>query len=280
VDRRPFGLWNRHGIQTFANFEKGIFIIKDTGGLNLSWGNSEAIVAQVEKMIKREGIGNLLADGVKAAAEKIGKNAGQYAMHAGGQELPMHDGRNDPGFALHYTVEPTPGRHTMGSLMYYEMYQLWKKIKILPKPAMIYSKDSKYTVDEEKTIKAAACSKFMNVANVTGLCIFGALLGVHRLPIFEWLNAAAGWKKTPEAYMEIGERIQTFKQAFNVKHGVTPKNLKPNQRTLGLPPQDEGANKGRSVDIDKLVRDYREHFGWDVRMGKPSAKKLKNLGLK
>lgn len=260
-------------------FEKGILKPEDTDGLKLTWGNTDAIVALIEKMIKREGIGDLLADGVKAAAEKIGKNAGRYAMHAGGQELPMHDGRNDPGFALHYSVEPTPGRHTMGSMMYYEMYQLWKKIKGLPKPGLIYSKDSKYTADAEKTIKAAACSKFMNVANGTGLCLFGALLGVHRLPIFEWLNAATGWKKTPEDYMEIGERIQTLKQAFNIKHSVTPKNLKPNKRTLGLPPQDEGANKGRSVDIDTLIRDYRAHFGWDVHTGKPFAKKLKDLGI-
>jgi len=103
-------------------------------------GNTKAIVALIEKMIKREGIVDVLADGVKVAAEKIGKSAGRFAMHAGGPELPMHDGRNDSGFALHYSVEATPGRHTMGSLMYYDMYQLWEKIKSLPKPGMVYSK--------------------------------------------------------------------------------------------------------------------------------------------
>ncbi|MFZ2634037.1 MAG: aldehyde ferredoxin oxidoreductase family protein [Desulfosalsimonadaceae bacterium] len=260
-------------------FEKGILKPEDTGGLELTWGNTKAIVALIEKMIKREGIGDLLADGVKAAAEKIGKDAGRYAMHAGGQELPMHDGRNDPGFALHYSVEATPGRHTMGSLMYYDMYGLWKKIKGLPSPGIVYSKNSKYTVDEEKAIKAAACSKFMNIANGSGLCLFGALLGVHRLPVFEWLNAATGWEKTPEAYMEIGERIQTLKQAFNVKHSVDPKSLKPNERTLGLPPQAEGANKGRSVAIDSLIKDYRKLFGWNVHTGKPTVKKMKDLGI-
>ena len=260
-------------------FEKGILTPKETDGLELTWGNTKAIVALIEKMIKREGIGDVLADGVKAAAEKIGKSAGRYAMHAGGQELPMHDGRNDPGFALHYSVEATPGRHTMGSLMYYDMYQLWKKIKSLPKPGIVYSKNSKYKADAEKTIKAAACSKFMNVANATGLCLFGAFLGLHRLPLFEWINAATGWEKTPEDYMEIGERIQTLKQAFNVKHGVDPKSLKPNERTLGLPPQEKGANKGRTVDIDKLIKGYWKHFGWNVHTGKPTAKKLKELGI-
>lgn len=108
-------------------YEKGIITKKETGGLDLTWGNSSAIVALVEKIVKREGIGDLLADGSKVAAKKIGKNSMQYAIQAGGQELAMHDGRNDPGFALHNCVEPTPGRHTIGSQLYYEMFQLWKK---------------------------------------------------------------------------------------------------------------------------------------------------------
>lgn len=260
-------------------YENGILTLDDTNGLELTWGNTEAIVALIKKMIKREGIGDLLADGVKVAAEKIGNGADKYAMHAGGQELPMHDGRNDPGFALHYSVEPTPGRHTMGSIMYYDMYQLWKKIKTLPKPGLVYSKNSKYQADEDKAIKAAACSKLMNVANGAGLCLFGAFLGLHRLPLFEWLNAATGWKKTPEDYMEIGERIQTLKQAFNVKHGVDPKRYMPNERTIGLPPQKKGANKGRSVDIDKMVAGYWSQFGWDVQTGKPTVEKLDDLGI-
>jgi aldehyde:ferredoxin oxidoreductase len=260
-------------------YENGILTLDDTNGLELTWGNTKEIVALIEKMIKREGIGDLLADGVKVAAEKIGKGSDKFAMHAGGQELPMHDGRNDPGFALHYSVEPTPGRHTMGSIMYYDMYQLWKKIKTLPKPGLVYSKNSKYQADEDKAIKAATCSKFMNVANGAGLCLFGAFLGLHRLPLFEWLNAATGWEKTPEDYMEIGERIQTLKQAFNVKHGVDPKKYMPNQRTIGMPPQKKGANKGRSVDIDKMIKDYWNQFGWDVQTGKPTAGKLDDLGI-
>ncbi|NOY70753.1 MAG: aldehyde ferredoxin oxidoreductase family protein [Deltaproteobacteria bacterium] len=251
-------------------YEKKALKPGETNGLKLKWGDTKTIVALVEKMIKREGIGDILADGVKKAAERIGKGAQKYAMHAGGQELPMHDGRNDPGFALHYSVEATPGRHTMGAFMYYDMFQLWKKIKSLPSPGLMYSKDSKYVADEEKVIKAAACSKFMNVANGAGLCLFGAFLGLHRLPLFEWINAATGWDKTPEEYLEMGAAIQTLKQAFNVKQGVDPKSLKPNKRTLGEPPQENGPNKGRSVEIDELMKRYWEHFGWDPETGKPA----------
>jgi aldehyde:ferredoxin oxidoreductase len=256
-------------------FEKGILTEKDTDGLKLTWGNSEAIQALIQKMIHREGVGDLLADGSKFAAERIGNGAGNFAMHAGGQDLPMHDGRNDPGFALHYSVEPTPGRHTIGAQLYYEMYQLWKKVKGLPKPKILYHKDKKFEADEEKAVIAAACSKYMNIMNGAGLCIFGAFLGATRVPLFDWLNAATGWKKTPEEYMEIGGAIQTLRQAFNIKHGVTPKSFVVPDRVLGREPLAEGANKGRSVDIEPMMRDYWRQFGWDETSGRPTEDVIK-----
>ena len=124
---------------------------------------------------------HLLADGVKRAAERLGRGAEAYAIHAGGQELPMHDSRFDPGFAVHYAVEANPGRHTIGSQMYYEMYRLWKKDKSLPRPWLMYRKKSKYKVSEKKAIEAAACSKFMNVLNGAGGCAFGAQIGTDRI---------------------------------------------------------------------------------------------------
>jgi aldehyde:ferredoxin oxidoreductase len=250
-------------------YEKGILTKEDTDGLELTWGNTDAMLSLLDKMIAREGIGDLLADGVKRAAELIGKGSEEYAIHAGGQELPMHDSRFDPGLAVHYAVEATPGRHTIGSQLYYEMFRLWKKDKFLPRPWLVYRKSSKYKVTEKKAMEAAACSKFMNVLNGAGGCAFGAQIGVDRFPIFEWLNAATGWDKTPEEYMSIGKRLQTLKQAFNIKHGIDPKSTKPNPRALGQPSQSEGANKNRRVDIDKMVGDYWRQFNWDPQTGKP-----------
>lgn len=260
-------------------YEKGILTKEDTGGIDLSWGNTEGILEVVRRMIAREGIGDVLADGVKAASRRIGQGSEAYAMHAGGQELAMHDGRNDPGFALHYSVEPTPGRHTMGSFIYYDMFQLWRKIKSLPKPGMIRTKDSKYKASLDQAVRAAACSKFMNVANGAGLCLFGALMGVHRLPIFEWLNAAAGWEKTPEEYMEMGEKIQTMKQAFNIRQGIEPAAMKASERALGRPPLERGANRGRSINVEKMMQDYWELFSWAPQTGKPTEEAMNRLGM-
>jgi aldehyde:ferredoxin oxidoreductase len=260
-------------------YENGILTREDTGGLELTWGNTGAIIALIEKMVKREGIGDILADGSKAAARKIGKGSMEYAIQAGGQEPAMHDGRGDPGFALHYSVEPTPGRHTIGSQLYYEMFQLWKVVKGLPKVKPLYNKDEKYVADEGKTLQAAACSKYMNIVNACGMCLFGVFLGIKRIPTFDWINAATGWDLSPNDYMDIGERIQTIKQAFNVKHGIEPRDFKLSDRALGVPPLTEGANKGRSVAIDKLRRDYWQHFGWDQETGKPTEAALKRLGI-
>jgi aldehyde:ferredoxin oxidoreductase len=262
-------------------YEHGILTKEDTNGIDLTWGNVNGIIALIDMMIRREGIGDILADGTKVAAEKIGKGAHQYAIHAGGQEPAMHDSRQDPGFGVHYSVDPTPGRHTIGSQLYYEMFQLWKRVKGIPKklPLWLYTKNSRYKATIEKAQEEAACSKFMNVINGSGLCMFGTFLGTTRIPSFEWLNAATGWSKTPNEYMEIGEHIQTIKQAFNIKHGVDPKEKFLHKRALGNPPQQEGANKGRTVLIEKMAGDYWEQFGWDRETGKPTKESLSRLGI-
>jgi aldehyde:ferredoxin oxidoreductase len=283
-------LLNRAGMDTISAgataafaiecYERGILTQKDTDGLELTWGNTQAMVALIEKMVKREGIGDILADGTKVAAAKIGRGSELCLVHAGGQEPAMHDGRNDPGFNVHYSVEPTPGRHTIGAHLYYEMFQLWKRVKGLPKPTPLFTKNSKYKIDEEKAQVAAACSKFMNLGNGAGMCMFGLFLGAKRIPTFDWLNAATGWKLTPNEYMDIGERIQTIKQAFNVKHGIEPKNNFISNRAQGYPPQREGANKGRVVDVERLASGYWEQFGWDKTNGKPKEETLQKLGIK
>ena len=78
----------------------------------MTWGNHKSIVAMVEKLAKREGFGDILADGVKKAAERIGKGAEKYAMHIAGQEFPAHDPKLSYSFAIGYRMDATPGRHT------------------------------------------------------------------------------------------------------------------------------------------------------------------------
>ena len=185
----------------FEAFEKGWITLEQTGGLELKWGDPNAVVSLLKLMISREGIGDLLADGVVAAAKRIGNGSQQAAMHAGGQELSYHDTRLDPGYALHMSVDPTPGKHTTGSQMYYEMYRLWKVDNTLPSIPMFYSKDSKYSNGYEKARAAVGNSEWTWLYSAAGLCMFGANLGADRMPVFAWLEAATGWQKTPREYL-------------------------------------------------------------------------------
>jgi aldehyde:ferredoxin oxidoreductase len=157
------------------------------------------------------------------------------------------------------------------------MFQLWKRVRGLPRPPLVYHKDRKYVADEEKAVMAAACSRFMNVANGAGLCMFGLFLGAARIPTFEWLNAATGWRKTPEEYMAIGAAIQDLKQRFNVKHGIDPRSFRAVDRVVGRPPQNRGANKGRTMDIEKMRSDYWRQCGWDCKTGKPISREATHV---
>jgi len=102
-------------------FENGLISIDDTSGLELKWGNSKAILHLVNKIILREGIGDLLADGVKIAVEKIGEESESYAINSLGSEIPMHDPRYYESLAFSYAFDPTPGRHTTASIDYAEI---------------------------------------------------------------------------------------------------------------------------------------------------------------
>jgi aldehyde:ferredoxin oxidoreductase len=260
-------------------FENGILTTSETGGLELTWGNTPAIVRLVEMMVAREGIGDLLADGVKVASEKIGRGAAQYAIHAGGQELPMHDPRMDPGYGLHYSVEPMPGRHTAGSQNFYAMNALWEKLDEYPRPPDKFPVEDRFRADIEKAWQARGNSLLKQVLDGAGLCFFCTVMNVTRFPLFEYLNAATGWEKTPREYMQIGQRIQTLKQLFNLRHGVDPWDLKMHPIACGDPPLTDGPNRGRRFDLDQMMRDTWYVLGWDPETGIPTPATLEALGL-
>lgn len=282
-------LLNRAGMDTISAggtvafamecYEKGILTKADTGGIDLRWGNVDGVLELVKLMIAREGIGDLLADGSKKAADKIGQGSEVFAIHSGGQELAMHDPRNDPGYGLHSAVDPTPGRHTVGSQQYYEMWRLWKKVPSAPKPPMLYSKNSKYAKEEEKGLAAAYAGQYVALFNALGLCLFGSFTGTDRLNIFESINAATGWKYTPQEYMDKGNIIQSMRQQFNIREGLPSMTDKIARRAIGIPAMKQGANKGRSFDVKKMELSYRKNLGWDESSGKPNPTIFAGLGL-
>jgi len=260
-------------------YEQGLITKEDTGGLDLSWGNTKSIIELVRRMITREGIGDILADGSKQAAKNLHIRDTEAVVTAGGSEMAMHDPRMDAGFGLHASVDPTPGRHTTGAFMYYDMYRLWTRVKGLPKPTLLYSKKKTFVPTAEMGRKSVAMSEYMNLYNALGVCMFGTHLGADRLPLFEWANAVTGWDLTPEDYMQIGRRILTLRQMFNVKQGIKPSEIRVSSRALGLPPLNSGPNKGNHIDLDGMRSFYWSAVGWNIETGIPTPETIKALGL-
>jgi aldehyde:ferredoxin oxidoreductase len=259
-------------------YEKGVLTKDDLDGIDLVWGNADSIVKLIDKMIKREGVGDILADGCKKASERLNEGK-EFAMHAGGQELPAHDSRFDPGLAIAYAIEPTPGRHTIYSYTYLDLFDLPKIVKSLPPLPAYTTAKNKYADNMARIKQLVASSQYMQFVNGIGACFFGAQMG-GELDLPAYVNAVTGWNKTPEEYLKIGERIQNLRQAFNIKQGIKPMTDFPlPDRAWGKPPLDYGPFKGVTVNIKSLHNDFLDCIGWDRETAVPTKAKLVELGL-
>jgi aldehyde:ferredoxin oxidoreductase len=250
-------------------FEHGLLTEQDTDGLRLRWGDPQAIKRLVQMIVSREGIGDVLADGVKRASQRIGRGSEQYAFHAGGQELPMHDPRKDPGYGVQYVGDPTPGRHTIGSNSMYDIFRLWTRVSWAPEPPRSYPDADRYQASPDNGLKMAACGMYKMVLDGAGLCIFGAQMGVDRLPVFELLNAATGWSLSPDEYMEIGRHVESLRQVFNIRQSVEPASVQTNPLVHGAPPAAAGPLKGKQFDLYAMRSEYWRAMKWDPQTGYP-----------
>jgi len=259
-------------------FENGVLSKDDMDGLEPTWGNSAAIIALTEKIIRREGVGDLLADGVKRAAEKIGDAAKPFAVHCGGVEPAMHDPKFDPGFGASYVCEPTPGRHTISSLQYLELQRLEKQFSRARKIGAFSTRKQKHRYDDKgEALAVDSCYKML--IDCAGACFFGTQVG-GPLPLCDWMNAATGWDLSADEYLTIGERVEQLRHAFNVREGLNPlRDFRPHPRIYGDPPQEKGPAKNVTLDIDALGRDFYQALDWDPETGIPSLERLEVLGL-
>ncbi|MBU2511082.1 aldehyde ferredoxin oxidoreductase family protein [bacterium] len=281
-------LLNRGGLDTISTggvvafavecYENGILTGVETDGLELTWGNTEAIIALVKKIIARDGIGDILADGVRIAAQKIGKGSEKFAIHAGGQELPMHDPKIDPMLGVVYSADPTPGRHTTSGGLYYKFSSLWEYVSWLPKQKKAPKADE-FIPSSEEALKNKAMTAYKMLVDGTGSCYYGMLTGEQHLRLFEYLNQVTGWNKTPDDYMEIGIRIQTMRQMFNARQKVDMTQFRMHERAIGNPPLKNGPVKGVTLRIDEMIPLYYQTWGWDEKSGRPKDETVEKLGL-
>jgi len=269
---------DRYGIDTISAgatiamaiecFENGLITKADTDGIEMTWGNHKAIVAMTEKLAKREGFGALLADGAKVAAEKIGKGADQYAIHIQGQELPAHDPKHAFNYATSYRLDPTPGRHFVGS-----------ELSDGPEhpSGLLPEFDLKSFAGRGEARRIG--NNFHQAVVCAGMCLFVYWAFPTIDPITEFMSAVTGWDITKDELLETGERITNLRQAFNIREGLNSLKFKVPERVVGIPPQQEGPVAGVTIDEETLGKDYFAAMDWDIKTAKPSKKKLQELGL-
>lgn len=262
-------------------FEHGLLTLEDTGGLDLRFGNAEAMVTMVEWIALRKGIGDLLAEGVMRAAEKIGGESHYFALHVKGQELPMHEPRGKYNVGMGYAISEIGADHLVvahdGMLANPEGIP-FKNAEPLgitePQPAL--------SVNDEKMRQFYILEKVTSFEKVIGYCFFGpAPRSYIRMDeVVESVNAATDWNLTLDDLLEVGERATNMARVFNAREGFSRKDDTLPERLFG--PLENGALMGEVFPRDEFESALTVLYGlkgWNPETGMPTRDHLETLSL-
>lgn len=258
---------NRAGLDTISTgatiawaiecCENGVIDREETGGLELAWGNAEAIVEVTQAIAESSGFGAVLALGSQGAADKLGKGH-EYLQTVRGIELPMHDPRLYPGLARTYQFDPTPARHVKGGIGLTQGYLGPEK----------YRPEGSGPADVQATA-------FNEMLSSGGFCLFISYFGGAD-QVFPMVAAVTGFDM--QTLQSAAIRILTMRQAFNQREGLTRTDFKSPARSVGKPPFTTGPTAGGTVDSEALGDNFFAELGWDVKTGRPGREALQRLG--
>lgn len=268
---RANSLCDEYGLDTISTgvtiafamecYQRGIIKESDTGGLSLKWGDGEVINQLIKMIALREGFGDILAEGSKRAAAKIGKMSEKYAMQVKGLEIPGYDPRGAKGIGLNYATATRGADHNDGWTIAEELYN--DKVDRLTLEGK--GKLTKEIQDKAKAIDSAI------------FCMFALDFGYTLEFISKSLTAITGMHITPEKIFEIGERISNLERIFALREGFSKKDDVLPERFINeeLP---FGSSKGEKVNLKRLLEDYYKVRDWDEN-GYPTKEKLERLKL-
>jgi aldehyde:ferredoxin oxidoreductase len=243
--------------------ERGLISQKDLEGLDLRFGNHQAMVAMIGRIGLREGLGDLLADGVRRAAERIGRGSEEFAMHVKGLELAAYDPRGAKGMGIAYATSPRGGCHERG-LISRETFGAPPAID----PLSISGKGLAAKEAQDETA----------VLDSLGVCVFPPHNdGMDLVQTASLFSFVVGEALSTEEMMAAGERIWNLERLFNLREGFARKDDTLPARLL-QEPMPMGPAKGHIVELDHLLQDYYRTRGWDEG-GVPTPQKLDKLGL-
>ena len=250
-------------------FEKGLITSKDLDGGQLRWGNPDDVLAVMEKIAKRQGFGDVLAEGSRSAAKKIGKNAEDCTVEIKGLEFPQYDARGAHGHGLSFMMSNRGACHvasTIGSVESNWVFT-WTDVGITG------GYDPKG--DEGKGELNVTCENLDMLTNSATMCRFG-LMSVSITDLAEALKAATGFDYDLDEIMECGGRIWMLLRGLNNLMGVTAADDRMPKRFLT--PHTDGPAAGSVPNVELMLKDYYKARGLDAN-GRPLKEKLNSLGL-
>ncbi len=250
-------------------FERGLLTEADLGGIRLTWGNGDAMIALLHKMGRREGIGDVLAEGTKVAAKRLGKDFGDMVVEVKGVEIPMHDPRAYWSNAVNYAVANRGACHMEGVTFTVESG--------LPFPDLGYTTPMDPYITDGKAQLAVKMHDLMVLYDGLGICKFYIVVSYGPTIMAEWLNYCTGWKVTPDELMRTAERIFTLKRLINVARGLSRKDDYLPRRLLAVPQRDD-IGPVDPQGMERMLTEYYRLRGWDEK-GAPTKERLKTLQL-
>ena len=247
-------------------YENGLLSQQDFGGLDAQFGNSEALLQILEKMGKREGIGEVLADGVRIAAQKIGKGAEKLAQHIKGLEVTGYDLRCLKTAALGFAVSFRGADHNRHGAYAFDVKGKVDRLKAEKgRGKLVRDMEDTYAlIDSLIVCKFSRGTYYKEMEDMAKL-----------------YNLVTGIEMTPEELKKSGERINTVARLINIREGLGRKDDTLPWKVMNMPIPDEGPVKGAFVtqdELDLLLDDYYESRGWTLE-GVPTTEKLKELGM-
>ena len=251
-------------------YEKGIITKEDCDGLELTWGSEEAILTLLDLIAQRKGIGDMLAEGTRRAAEKLGTEALKCVVDVKGMELACHDPRAFTSMAINYATANRGGCHLETLSFMYE--------RGMPFAELGYTDEERDPTGNEG--KAKICRDFQDyqsIYNSVGLCKYLSVGRVGPQTISTWINLATGWSLSKEDLMKIGERTFNLKRMYNVKLGMTKRDDTLAERMLKEPTA-SGKHAGVVPDLEKMLEEYYQLRNWSYN-GNPEPGKLQQLDL-
>ena len=275
---------NEYGLDTISTgstiafamecYQRGILKGDQTGGIALQFGDADLVVDLVERIARRDGIGDLLAEGSLRMAQQLGQGSEHFAMQVKGLELPAYDPRAAKITGLGYVTASRGGDHMNGYIQgptFIDMPFLIVEDSSIRNPFVADPADARILIDMENAL---------SVLDALGGCKFMGVL-VSAAEIVDLVQTATGWDFNLDEFRKCGDRLQTMARAYCVRDGLRREHDTLPGRLM-LDPLPDGPAQGMVLDrstLEKMKDAYYELRGWDVASGVPTPAKLRELDL-